>query len=803
MFYNYLKIGWRNLMRQKVFAAINVLGMTVAFCAALLLGIAAYYEWSYDQFHVQKDSIYQLYTEEHMGDGSISKNSSQAAPLGPTLEKECTAVQAATRFDWNYMTVQYKEQSLDITVDFVDPAFLTMFSFPVISGDRQALNKPDQLLLTEKTAAKIFKGESPVGKIVQVNINNHLKPFTVAGILANVPEASSIEFEGLCSFQNILAELGEPDSWDSQAFHVYAQLRPQATPAMLEQQMKILVQKYRTNKLDNMKRNGVQPGPDGELLSLRTLALSAVHFTEYSNTGRTISPFYPWMLLIMSVLIIATASINFINLSMGRAFTRAGEIGLRKALGAVRSQLILQFWSEALIVCGLAFIVSLVAAVLILPAFNSLFRYHLSFSILQHVQLIVWIVAAFLFVTILAGGYPAWLISRTNLMEVLKGKLHLGKSGFLRNTLIVVQFVVAVVLISCTTILWQQLHFLRTRPMGFDREQVVSIPVIGNVDATRVLSRLQQRLDGDPHILSSTASYMNLGAGLAGGESSWHISFAYQGRDIKPVWVPVEYDYLQTLGLQLRAGRDFSRAYGADSNTIVINEKLAALMGGEAAVGQFIKLDTLPLQVIGIIKDFNFKSLHRAIEPMALRLTPSLQAAAIFVKVKPTDLPGAMAVIQKAWKEIVPQGDFNGSFLDDNVNRMYRAEARLTTIIVCSAVLAVIISCMGLFAVAVLVIRQRNKEIGIRKILGASVGSIVTLLSGSFLKLVALAIVIAVPLAWYIMGSWLQHFAYRVDIHWWIFALVGGIAIIIAFFTISIQTIRTAFMNPVKSIKTV
>jgi ABC-type antimicrobial peptide transport system permease subunit len=803
MFYNYLKIGWRNLMRQKVFAAINVLGMTVAFCAALLLGIAAYYEWSYDQFHVHKDSIYQVYTEEHMEDGSILKNSSEPAPLGPVLEKECTAVQAATRFYWDYMAVQYKEQSLDITVDFVDPAFLTMFSFPVIKGDRQALNKPDQLLLTEETATKIFKGESPVGKIVQVTINNQLKPFTVAGILANVPEGSSIDFEGLCSFQNVLSGLKEPDTWDNQAYLVYAQLRPHATPAMLEQQMKPVIHKYRTNKLDNMKKNGVQPGADGELLSLHTLALSALHFTEFSNMGRSISPFYPWMLLIMSLLIIATASINFINLSMGRAFTRAGEIGLRKALGAVRSQLILQFWSEALIVCGLAFIVSLVAAVLLLPAFNSLFSYHLSFSVLQHIQLIVYIVAAFVFVTILAGGYPAWLISRTNLMEVLKGKLHLGKSSFLRNTLIVVQFVVAVILISCTTIIWQQLHFLRTRPIGFDREQVVSIPVIGNVDATRVLSRLQQRLDGDPHILSSTASYMNLGAGLAGSESSWHVSFGYQGRDIKTMWVPVEYDYLQTLGLKLQAGRDFSRGYGTDSNTVIINEKLAALMGGKNVVGQFIQLDSLPLQVIGILKDFNFKSLHRPIEPLVLRLTPSLQAAAIFVKVKPTDLPGAMAAIQRAWKEVVPQGDFNGSFLDDNVNRMYQAEARLTTIIVSSAILAVIISCMGLFAVAVLVIRQRNKEIGIRKILGASVGSIVSLLSGGFLKLVAVAIVIAVPLAWYIMSTWLQHFAYRVAIHWWVFALVGAIAIIIAFFTISIQTIRTAFMNPVKSIKTV
>ncbi|WP_440132591.1 ABC transporter permease [Chitinophaga sancti] len=803
MFYNYIKIGWRNLMRQKVFSAINIVGMTVAFCVAFLLGIAAYFEWSYDQFHTNKNGVFLVYTAERMVDGSVQNNSSHAAVFGPTIEKECSAVQAASRFAWDYEAVSYKEKSLDLSVNFVDPAFLSMFSFPVLEGDKNALRQASHILITKKAADKLFPGESPIGKLVQINMNNHLQPFTIAGIMADVPRNSSISFEVLCSFQNVISALPDPNTWDNQAYQVFVQLRPHTSPAMLETQMNDVIQRYRTNKLSSMKENGVTPGADGKLLSMHTLPLADMHFREEGNTGGGINPFYPWMLVIMALLIIGTASINFINLSMGRSFTRAGEIGLRKALGAVRNQLIMQFWCEALIVCTVAFIASLVLGALLLPAFNRLFSYHLSFSILLNVKLISWTIVAFFFVTVLAGGYPAWLVARTNLIEVLKGKMSLGKSGFLRNTLIIVQFVVAVLLISSTAILWQQLNYLRTRPMGFDTEQVISVPITGNVDATKVLARIQQQLNGDPHVISSTASYMNLGAGLAGGESTWKVGFDFKGHEAKAVWVPVEYDYLQTLGLKLVAGRDFSRSYGADSNTVIVNEKLAATLdGGKDVIGQHFEFDGQQIQIIGIIKDFNFKSLRQGIGPLALKLTPSLGAAAIFVKVKPADLPGAMAAVEKAWRAVVPQGDFKGSFLNENVNRMYEAEARLATIIVCSAVLAILISCMGLFAVAVLVIGQRNREIGIRKVMGASVGSIVTLLSAGFLKLVAIAIVIASPMAWYIMSTWLQHFAYRIQIQWWLFILVGLAALIIAFFTISIQTIRTAFMNPVKSIKT-
>jgi ABC-type antimicrobial peptide transport system permease subunit len=299
-----------------------------------------------------------------------------------------------------------------------------------------------------------------------------------------------------------------------------------------------------------------------------------------------------------------------------------------------------------------------------------------------------------------------------------------------------------------------------------------------------------------------SASGMNLGKGLDGSESNWHIGFDYKGHGVKMAMQEVSYDYVKTLDLQLVSGRDFTKNY-ADSEVAVINEKMALQLGEKDPIGKEMEWGGKhPVKIVGVVKDFNFKSLHQDIEPLTMKLVPSLQASYIFIKVQPTDLPGSMAIIEKAWKEINPQGTFQGSFLDDNTNRMYKAESRLSSIIISSAVLAIIISCMGLFAIAVLVIAQRNKEIGVRKILGASAASIVTLISVDFLKLVAVAILIATPVAWYLMNTWLQEFAYRIHIQWWTFVLSGMAAVIIAFFTISFQSIRAALMNPVKSLKT-
>jgi putative ABC transport system permease protein len=802
MFRNYLKIAWRNLGRQKVFAAVNITGMTVAFCAALLLGIAAYHEWSYDQFHGNKNRLFQVYTQERLPDGKVQPMSSEPAPLAPVLQKECPAVEKAVRYAGEMESVQYGETTMSVLVRFVDAPFLSMFNFPVLKGNANALTKADQVLITEKTAHKFFKNGDAIGKILQIKMDHQLRPLMVAGIMADVPNSSSFDFEILASFENILQLHPEMDSWTNESYRVLIQLQKNATAAAFERQARSVIHKYYTDRLKDMVRDGATPDKDGELLSFHTIPLTDIHFNAASNIGNAISRFYPWMLVIMAFMIVSIAAINFINLSMGRSFTRAGEIGLRKALGALRGQLIFQFWSEAFIICSIALVMSLMLAGLLLPGFNALFKYHFALSILKDVRVITGVITIFFFVTLMAGGYPAWLISGFNIVEVLKGKLRLGKSSFMRNALIIIQFIVAVLLISCTVVLWQQLQFLRSRPLGYNQQQVISLPVNGNVNAVQALESLRNRLNGNPHISGVTASGMNLGKGLDGTESNWHVGFDYKGHGVKTAMQEVSYDYVKTLDLKLLAGRDFTKSY-ADSDVVIISEKMALQLGEKEPIGKFIDWEKgHPMQIIGLIKDFNFKSLHQDIEPLTLKLVPSLQAAYIFVKVQPTDLPGSMAIVEKEWKEINPQGTFQGSFLDDNTNRMYKAESRLASIIISSAVLAIIISCMGLFAVAVLVIAQRNKEIGVRKILGASAASIVKLISVDFLKLVAVAILIASPVAWYLMNTWLQEFAYRIHIQWWTFVLSGMAAVFIAFFTISFQSIRAALMNPVKSLKT-
>lgn len=802
MFRNYLKIAWRNLGRQKVFAAVNITGMTVAFCAALLLGIAAYHEWSYDNFHKDSDRLFQIYTEERVPGGKSLPSSSEAVPLAPVLQKECAAVQQVTRYAGEEENVQYGERSMDLLVRFVDPSFLSMFNFPVLKGDVNALRRANQVLLTEKTAHNLFNDGNAIGKIVQIKMDNKLRPYTVAGIMADVPGSSSFDFEILTSFENVIQMLDEPDSWTNESYLTFIQLQKNASAEAFEKQSRTVVHKYYPGRIKDQVRDGATPDKDGEVLSLHTIPLRDIHFNEVSNIGNAISRFYPWMLVIMAFMIVSIAAINFINLSMGRSFTRAGEIGLRKALGALRGQLIFQFWSEAFIICCIALVMSIVLAGLLLPWFNAMFKYHFTLNILRDVRVISGVISIFLFVTVMAGGYPAWLISGFNIVEVLKGKLRLGKSSFMRNTLIIVQFIVAVLLISCTLVLWQQLQYLRSRPLGYNQHQVISLPVNGNVNAAQALESLRSRLTGNPRVLSVSASIMNLGKGLDGSESNWHIGFDYKGRGIKMAMQEVSYDYVKTLDLQLVAGREFTKNY-ADSGVVIINEKMALQLGEKDPIGKELTWgDEHPVKIVGVVKDFNFKSLHQDIEPLTMQLIPSLQASYIFIKVQPADLPGSMAMIEKVWKEINPQGTFQGTFLDDNTNRMYRTESRLASIIISSAVLAIIISCMGLFAVAVLVIAQRNKEIGVRKILGASAASIVTLISVDFLKLVAVAILIATPVAWYLMNTWLQEFAYRIHIQWWTFVLSGIAAVIIAFFTISFQSIRAALMNPVKSLKT-
>jgi putative ABC transport system permease protein len=802
MIKNYLLIAWRNLLRQKLFAVINIAGMAVAFCAAMLLLFTAYREWSFDKLLPNRAQVHQLYLEEHWP-GRTEKNASMPAPLASVLTQESTGVEYVTRYTGGNNVLQYKEQEYQFSTRYVDEPFLRIFPFPLLKGKADnALHQTDEVVISEKVAKNIFKSDDPIGKTIKVKQGESWKPFVVSGVVKDIPDNSSIKFDVLLRFESQPDYNQMKDKWDAASYNLFVQLGKQTTAAAFEQQSKTLINKYYTDRISSMKRDGALPSSSGEWVLLKTIPLEEIHFSGNSTLSNGPGKFYPWLMVGLGLMIILIASINFINLSIARSFTRSGEIGLRKALGALRSQLIMQFWSEAFIVCGIALVLSFVLMYLLLPAFNTLFSNSVSLGMLKSPGLIGMLMVGFLGITLLAGGYPAWLVSRFNIVQVLKGKISMAGQSGIRNGLIIIQFAVAILLISCTIIAWQQISYMHSRSLGYDKQQVISIPMDAKLDGRKTLNLLRNKLAGIPDVLSVSASEGNLGKGKDGHMMTSRMGFDYKGKQVKTHWLGVDYDYTNTLGIKILMGRDFSRSYGNDSNTVVINQKMAALIGEKDPVGIFLDLgDNEKVQIIGVVKDYNFQSLHNDIEPLTLSMNVDNHPEYVFVRVRPGNLAGSMSMVERVWKDINPQGAFEASFLDENTDRQYKGEERFTRMFLSGAVLAIILSCMGLFAVTVLVLTQRKKEIGIRKVLGASVHGIVLLIAKDFMKLVAFAIFIAAPLAWIAMHAWLKGFAYRIDIHWWLFAITGMVAVIIAFVTISFQSIKAALANPVKSLQ--
>lgn len=802
MFSNYIKIAWRNLWKHKMFAVIVVFGMAIAFSASLLLSLTAYHELSYDQFHEQKDNIYQLYFEEQRPRG-LETSSSMPVPLSPALKSEYVDVKYYTRFGSNGSNmVRLKDKELDLNVRTVDPDFLRMFTFPIAAGNVQTpLANLNDVVISEQTAKVLFDKDDPIGKRFEMQTSKGWQSYTVTAVARDYPRNSSLTFDILARFEHFPGYQELLNTWDSDNHEVFVQLRDGAQPAAFEKQTVSFIHKYYNDKITNMKRDGSLPDKGGEVLRLRTIPFSDIHFAEISGTGAGVNKFYPYLLLIISGFILFIACVNFVNLSLARSFTRSKEIGIRKVMGAMRWQLISQFWGEALIVSLLALAVGLGIAYLLLPYYKQVFYQAMSVDLLRSPVVLGYIAAGFLLVTLFAGGYPAWMVSAFKTIETVKGKLPVGRTHRVRNTLMVVQFVLSSLLIICTMIVWQQLHYLRTKPLGFNKEQVISVPIGGAMDGEKALSLLRNRLAREPRIISVTGTDMNLGRGRDGSSSTSIMGFDYKDKGIKTHWLRVDYDYLKTMDIKLLSGRDFSRSFGMDTAGVLINETMAKQLGEKDPLTAVLNIDGTQLQVFGVVQDFHFKSLHRELAPLTLVVRQNWPMSYIFVRVQPNDLPGSMALIKQAWAEVNPKVPFLGSFLDENTDRTYHGETRLSKIFISGAILAILISCMGLFAIALLAILQRTKEIGIRKVLGASVPHIVGLISKDFLSLVLVAIVIASPIAWYAMHNWLQSFHYRIGIAWWVFAGAGVMALLIAFLTLSLQSIRAATRNPVSSLR--
>ncbi len=802
MLKNYLKIAWRNLWKHQTDSLINIIGLCVAFTSALLLLLSVSYEFSYDRFHAHAKNIYQLYFQTQRLKGEEQSNA-MPAPLMPSLKGAYPEVKYGIRNMDNGTTIRYKDKKISQNLKYTDADFFTMFSFPITRGNATApLRNLNDIVLRQGTAKAIFGNEEPLGKTIELQMENGWKPFTVSAVASDFPDNSTMTYDAVVRFENIDFYEKVRTEWGSRFHNAFIQLDDHVSRKSFEGKLNVFVNQNLAEEIKHLKRDGVHAASDGSLIKLSLQPLLDVHTNTEIGGGDSINKSFLYLLAAIGFLIIAIACINFINLSIGRSFTRSKEIGLRKTMGALHKQIAIQFWGEALLVCSIAFIISCIACYFLLPPYKLLFAMNIRQNILTSPLVWLFIVLGFFLITLVAGGYPAWLMARLNVVEVLKGKMAVGRSDKLRNTLITFQFFITILLISCTIISWQQVHYLRTKPLGYNTSQVISVPVTGNIDPTRALQLMRDKLAAYPAIESVSGIYDNLGRGADGSSRTSIMGFDYKNREIKSNWIGVSYDFVKTLGLEIMAGRDFSTAFATDSSAVVINEEMAREIGEKQVVGVKLPVDSAkPLTVIGVVKNFNFKSLRQKIDPLTLVIDKNFSINYILIKVKPGNLESSMKLVKGAWKTVSPAADFLGSFLDENVNRQYKREEKLVQIFIAGAIIAISLSCMGLLAMVILVISQRTKEIGIRKVLGAPVGTIVMLIAKDFLLLVFIAMLIASPVAWYAMHQWLQSFPYRIDIGWWIFLTAGLMAVMIALITVSYQAIRAAIAKPVKSLK--
>ncbi len=802
MLRNYIKIAFRNLWKNKSYASINILGLAVAFASAMLLFLTAHFELSFDDFQENKDRIHKVYFKINKPDKERLVTN-MPEPMLPSLRADFpTEIKYATRIVDQKTQVILGNKSIDQSINYVDADFLKMFSFKMLKGNRNtALTDLRNVVLNSEVAEKIFGQEDPMGKIINLNVGGQTQGFVVSGITEKSPENSTIENEIIVRFEADPEYQKMKGRWDAQYHIVYVQLAENVDAEALEKRMKTFTTKYYADEIKQLKSEGAKPDERGEVKSIRLMSLNDEHFNEKMGAG-SISKTYPIALLIICGLIVLIACINFINLSIARSLTRAKEVGMRKALGALKSQVVGQFWGEALLICVLAFLIGCGLAVLLLPEYNALFISHLSLNYFQKPVVVFILFFAFVIITLVAGGYPAWLVARFNTVEVLKGKVKSSsRSGHIRNALIVIQFSIAALMMIGTLVVWNQLNFMRSKPLGFNESQVVSIPVNGDVSGARILEIMRNKLANQPNVLSLTGSDINLGKGKDGSAYKSVYGFIMDGKEVSTNGRNVDYDFIKTLDMKLLQGRDFSRTFPADrKNSIVINETMVKQLGFKNPIGQHIPLDSSKT-IVGVVADFHFESLKNKIDAITFFLQNDFGIGYILVKIAPNNAVQTMALLEKTYREASPKAQFLGSFLDENTNNQYRKEERISKIFVSAAILAILLSCLGLFAISLMMVQQRFKEIGVRKVLGASVGSVVLLLSKDFLKLVVVAVLLASPVAYYFMDLWLSDFAYRTDIRWWIFVATAVLSLSIALLTVGYQAIRAALMNPVESLK--
>jgi putative ABC transport system permease protein len=790
MIRNYFKTAWRNLVRNKAFSAINIMGLALGLACSLLIMLWVQDERSVDGFHKNSKQLFQVYERNH-ADGKITAGYATQGLLADELKKVVPEIQYASSFDYasgsGVCTFTANDKSIKMPGFFAGSDFFNMFSYPLLQGQAAtALHTPNAIAISRKMAELFFESASnAIGKTIRFENKEDLQ---VTAVFDNLPARSSMQFDFLRSWTAYVQANKWVHNWGNASPSTYVQLRPDADPVKTEAKVKDFIYRYTTKDNRFIMELGFQPYAEKYLHGSFT--------NGYPDGGGRIE--YVRLFSLVAIFILLIACINFMNLATARATQRAKEVGVRKVVGAGRSMLIGQFIGEALLITGIAVVVALLIAAWLLPVFNNLSGKQLVMPVAQPV---FWISLLVLLVVtgLVAGSYPALFLSSLKPVRVLKGSLRFSKSAtFFRKGLVVAQFTLSIVLIVGMIVIYRQVDYVQSKNLGYDRENLVYIPLEG--DLVNKYSLLKDQATKMPGILAMSKMR----------NSPTHIehhtgSIDWENKDPNLVAsfadAVVGYDFIKTMKLQLKEGRDFGREFGTDSLSFILNETAVQKIGYQNPVGRSITWGNRRGTIIGVLKDFHFNSMHEAIEPLIIRVDENWTWGTILVRIKAGETKQAITALEKICKSLNPTFPFTYSFSDQEYNRLYQSEQVVSKLSGYFAFLAIFISCLGLFGLAAFSAGQRTKEIGVRKVLGASVPNIIVLLSTSFLQPVVMAMLIAFPVAWYVMNGWLQDFAYQTKIEWWIFAMAGVVTIGIALLTVSFQSIKSALMNPVKSLK--
>ncbi|WP_426668894.1 ABC transporter permease [Mucilaginibacter sp. McL0603] len=811
MIKNYLKIAIRQLRKQKMYAAIKIGGFALGIAACLLIGLYIKDELSFDKSYPDKDRIYRV-VGYYNTEGKIEKGTDWPAPMGKALKSDFPEVEISGRLMPNSLfekagsnevrRADQVQNTYEQGFTYADQEMLDVLQLPMVYGKRElALKEPLTMVISKRKADKYFPGKNPVGQVMYLN-NDKTKPYRIGGVMENIPETSHLrKFDFFLTLKGVEFYQGEQNNWDASNYPDYIKLRPGTNIAQFEKKMtNDIIKNY---YFPVMIKDGVKDAEkQTQKFSLHLQNVTDINlysYDIYDNTPHGDVRFI-WLFGAVAGFILVIACINFVNLSTAKSANRAKEVGLRKVVGSYRSSLINQFLAESIVYSVLSFVIGLILAWALLPYFNTLASKTLSMP-WNEWWLVPFLLAAAFIVGIVAGLYPAFYLSGFTPVQVLKGSISTGsKNSILRNSLVVFQFSASIILIICTVVIYNQTQFILNQKVGFDKDQVVVIQGTNTLGDKNVKSFKNELLKLSSVKNVSISDYLPVEGTKRNGNTFYKEGRTKLDAGVGGQYWQIDDTYLKTLGMKLVEGRNFSYAMAADTQgSVIINQTMAKKLNLKSPIGARITNGYGKYTVIGVVEDFNYESMRGHIEPIVLNfgLSPSI----VSVKVGGTDMKNTLTNIIAVWKKYSPDQPIRYTFLDEQFANMYADVQRTGHIFTSFAVLAIIIACLGLFALSAFMAEQRSKEIGIRKVLGATVSNITTLLSIDFVKLVLIAILIASPIAWYGMNSWLQDFAYRIPISWWIFVLSGIVAIAIALFTVSFQSIKAALMNPVKSLK--